>query len=368
MTAMRAVTHRFLPLLNPMLGGIYFGPPGWQLPEIAAVPMNALPAPLDRPTNRLELRTFLTQIDLDQTHPKIPALASQVESMGGQKVKKLIINGLSLIPESRIGAICARLDAEAIMTAVELIQRIFSAPPTLLVFDRSDRRDVRPLLRIVRGRCQPVGLTARYPAAHPTILARILGGCRVVDPLEEGIVSVDWLTCLLLGRALLQPVRCSHRPVQIFIAGYAPRVLWAQVGAPLRDVFAQVGIDPGAMQCIANGMLTGEELNLAVAPMDMTVETLALRPISHSEAAVDCIRCGWCVQSCPAAINPASLYATQCLHEGVALADPHDSLACIDCGLCTYICPSRLPLSASIQEMRNRIEFNLVSAVGDSSV
>ncbi len=351
-----------------MVGGIYFGPPGWKLPSISAVPMNALPAALVHPTNRLELRTFLTQIDLDQTHPQIPALVSQVGNIGGQKVKKLIINGLSLIPESRMGAICARLDAEAIMTAVELIQRILSSPPTLLVFDRSDRRDVRPLLRIVRGRCQPVALTTRYPAAHPAILARILGGCRVVDPLEEGIVSVDWLTCLLLGRALLQPVRCSHRPVQIFIAGHAPRVLWAQIGVPLREVFALAGIDPGAMQCIGNGMLTGTELDLAAATMDMSIETLALRPIPPLETAVDCIRCGWCVQSCPAAINPASLYAAQCLHEGVALADARDSLACIDCGLCTYICPSRLPLSASIEEMRNRIEFNLVSAVGGSSI
>ncbi len=365
---MRSVTHKFLPLLNPMVGGIYFGPPGWKLPNIPAGPMKALPAPLERPTNRLELRSFLTQIDLHQTHPQVPSLVSQVATIGGQKIKKLIINGLSLTPESRLGAICAHLDAEAIMTAVELIQQIFSAPPTLLVFDRSDRLDVRPLLRIVRGRCQPVGLTTRYPAAHPTILARILGGCRVVDPLEEGIMSVDWLTCLLLGRALRQTASCSHRPVQIFIAGHAPRVLWAQIGAPLREIFAQAGVDPGALQCIANGMLTGAELDLDAAAMEMTIETLALRPIPQLETAVDCIRCGWCVQSCPAAINPASLYAAQCLHDGVALADPRDALACIDCGLCTYICPSRLPLSASIEEMRNRIEFNLVSAVGGSSI
>jgi len=365
---MRSVIHKFSPLLNPMVGGIYFGPPGWKLPVVLPVAMEALPKPLDRLGNLEDLRNRLKQIGLGQTHPQMSALVSQVETIGGQKIKKLIINGLALIPESRIAAICAQLGCEAIAAAIEVVQKVFSSPPTILVFDRSDRRDLRPLLRAVRSRCQLMALTTRYPAAHPAILARIASGCRAVDPIEEGILSIDLLTCLLLGKAMLEQVRPSHRPVQIFVTGQVPRVIWTAIGLPIREVFRQAGIDAGAMQCIANGLLAGKELDLSSASMEMDIETLALRPYPRTEVAVDCIRCGWCVQSCPTALNPAALYAAQCMHEGVALADPHDSLACIDCGLCSYICPSRLPLSTSIQEMRNRIEFNLVAAVGGSSL
>lgn len=365
---MQSITHRFLPLLNPMVGGIYFGPPGWKLSAIPPAPADKAPPSLERPTNRLEMLAYLNNIALPPTHPQIPALVAQLNAIGDRQISKLIISGLSLVPESRIGAICAQLDAEAIVAAIELIAQIFSSPPTLLVFDRSDRRDLRSLLRMARKRCRLLGLVTRYPAAHPAVLARTTSGCRAVDPVAEGIVSVDLLSCLLLGRALQNRARSSHRPVQIFTTGHVPRVIWAAIGAPVRDIFLQAGIDPGAMQCIANGMLAGRELNLSTALMQWDIETLALRPFPKLEVAVDCIRCGWCVQSCPTAINPAALYASQRLHEGVALADRRDSLACIDCGLCSYICPSRLPLSASIAEMRNEIEFNLVLAAGGSSI
>lgn len=351
-----------------MVGGVFFGPPGWQLPDLPPIQMDRHDRSVPRPSNRRELYDFLTAVDLRQTHPQIPSLASQVAAVGGRKIKKIVINALSLIPESRIGAICARIAPPEILAGINLIADIFSSPPMMLVYERSDRPHLRPVLKPAAARCRPLALVSRYPAAHPTILGRIVAGSRSVDPLDEGILSVDILTCLLLGKSLLHGTRCSHRPVQIFMTGISPRVVWAEIGSPARDVFLRAGIDPGAMQCIVNGMLSGYELDLAAATVDPAVETLALRLRPEPETPVDCIRCGWCVQTCPVAINPAALYAAQCLHDGVAQADPRDALACIDCGLCTYICPSRLPLAECLQDMRNRVEFNLVSVAGGSSV
>ncbi|MGC8560421.1 MAG: 4Fe-4S dicluster domain-containing protein [Phycisphaerae bacterium] len=365
---MRLLTAGFRPLLNPMIGGIYFGPPGWHLPEIPPVTMDQSRDPAPPPADRRQLCDYLAAADLGQTHPPFPSLADLTASVSGRKIKKIIISALSIIPESRIGAICAKINPAEIMAGIDLITGIFSSPTTVLAYERSDHREMRPLLKLARTRCRLLPLVSRYPAAHPAILARIVAGCRNADLLEDGILPVDLLTCLLLGRSLLHGTRCSHRPVQVFLSGVTPRVVWAKIGSPIQDVFSQAGIDPGAMQCIANGLLTGREIDPATAKMDGTLETLALRLRPEPEASVDCIRCGWCVQTCPVAINPAALYAAQCLHDGVAQADPREAMACIDCGLCTYICPSRLPLAACIEDMRNRIEFNLVSVAGDSSV
>ena len=351
-----------------MIGGIYFGPPGWHLPDIPTVTMDPRRDPPPHPADRRQLCDYLAAAGLSQTHPQFPSLANQTASVSGRKIKKIIISALSIIPESRIGAICAKINPAEILAGMDLMTTVFSSPTTVLAYERIDHRELRPLLKAARSRCRLLPLVSRYPAAHPAILARIITGCRSADPLEEGILTVDLLTCLLLGRSLLHGTLCSHRPVQIFMAGVSPRVVWAKIGSSVRDVFLQAGIDPGAMQCIANGLLTGREIDPATVKVDSALETLALRLRPEPESPVDCIRCGWCVQTCPVAINPAALYAAQCLNDGVAQANPRDAMACIDCGLCTYICPSRLPLAACIEDMRNRIEFNLVSVAGDSSV
>ena len=41
------------------------------------------------------------------------------------------------------------------------------------------------------------------------------------------------------------------------------------------------------------------------------------------------------------------------LHDAV-LADRYGIDSCIECGICSYVCPSKLPLLASIREMRRR--------------
>ena len=351
-----------------MIGGIYFGPPGWQLPEIPPVSMDQIPDPAPRPTNCRELCEYLAAVELGRTHPQLPSLADQTAAVGERQINEILISAVSLIPESRIGALAATINPAEIIEGIDLIAGIFSSPAIVFAYERSDHREMRPLLKVARNRCRLLPLVSRYPAAHPAILARIVAGCRSQDPLDEGILSVDLLTCLLLGRSLSHGTRCSHRPVQIFMAGVSPRVVWAKLGSPVREVFIHAGIDPGAMECIANGMLTGREIDPATAKVNSALETLALRPLPKPETSVDCIRCGWCVQTCPVAINPAALYAAECLHDGVAQADPRDALACIDCGLCTYICPSRLPLAGSIEEVRKRTEFNLISLAEGSSL
>ncbi len=345
-----------------MTGGMYFGPPGWALPACPLPPFTPLSAPLARPNNRLELRDFTTHIGLGQTHPWLPALADQIMALAERPARRLIITGLAMAPESRIGALCASVAAPAIVSGIDLIASALGHPPATLVTDRADRAAFRPLRRAARGRYRVRQIVARYPAAHPAILARLLFGCQAAEPISDSIVIIDILTCMAMGMAAEQAVRFSHRPVQIFIAGIPPRVIWSPIGARVHDVFVQAGIDPGRMECIANGMMAGSAVDMGTAAIHGATETLSLRSFPAAELQVDCIRCAWCVQSCPTSINPAALFAASAMVDCVGVGDPKSALACIGCGLCTYVCPSRIPLAAVIQELRSRVEFNVVGA------
>ncbi|MDQ7010544.1 MAG: 4Fe-4S dicluster domain-containing protein, partial [Mariprofundaceae bacterium] len=56
-----------------------------------------------------------------------------------------------------------------------------------------------------------------------------------------------------------------------------------------------------------------------------------------------CIRCGHCVEVCPAGLVPNEL-ARFCKHDQFDKAQDYQLFDCIECGCCSYVCPSNIPL------------------------
>ena len=90
-----------------------------------------------------------------------------------------------------------------------------------------------------------------------------------------------------------------------------------------------------------DAVLAGGELTLHVLP-----ERAAVVPDP-------CIRCGWCVHTCPTSVQPAGLLEAAQLGDR-DLAEHYGLGACIECGICNYVCPSRLPLLEGIRTLRRR--------------
>ena len=67
-----------------------------------------------------------------------------------------------------------------------------------------------------------------------------------------------------------------------------------------------------------------------------------------------CIRCGRCVESCPALLEPITIYNAL----GVKDVDKIINLEvnrCIECGICSYVCPSKIPLTESMVKAKKLI-------------
>ncbi|SUP67003.1 electron transport complex protein RnfC [Yersinia enterocolitica] len=62
-----------------------------------------------------------------------------------------------------------------------------------------------------------------------------------------------------------------------------------------------------------------------------------------SEPEQSCIRCGLCVDACPAGLLPQQLYWFS-RGEEHEKARNHNIFDCIECGACAYVCPSNIPL------------------------
>ncbi|HSU66844.1 MAG TPA: 4Fe-4S dicluster domain-containing protein [Tepidisphaeraceae bacterium] len=193
-----------------------------------------------------------------------------------------------------------------------------------------------------------------YPVAHPSLLIRRITGRRLKPgrlPIEAGVILLDAPAALALGRRLLHGEPMLRVPFGVYdLVGGKHHLLWAPVGATVEHALHFVGISSTSCELRAGHMLRDvpASRDAILAGGELTLFASEPHPAPDAEA---CLRCGWCVEACPAGIHPAGLLDAAQQHDP-QLAQHHGIQSCIECGICSYVCPSRLPLMQSIRHMR----------------
>ena len=135
----------------------------------------------------------------------------------------------------------------------------------------------------------------------------------------------------------------------------------ADLGQGLRAVVPEAvaklddaGLAKDALAIVENSTLIGKAVEPAKVKIDPTNRAfIAIRHLPCRQECC-CIRCGRCIDNCPAQIDPVVLH-------GLAKGKQWDKAKkygvswCFECGICSYVCPSRLPLQESILEIKRKL-------------
>ncbi len=206
-----------------------------------------------------------------------------------------------------------------------------------------------------------VGLKTKYPQGAEKQLIYSCTKREVPSgglPMAAGVVVNNVGTAAAISKAIKTGMPLIERICTITGKGVKePKNLLIKVGTSFKEIIEQCGGYNGITgKLIMGGPMMGLAQYTDEIPSVKTTSGILI--LTPEEARLpepkNCIKCGKCVEICPAFIQPLyiSAYSLNNMHE---TAEKYNALDCIECGSCSFICPSKRPLLQSIRISKREI-------------
>jgi len=165
-------------------------------------------------------------------------------------------------------------------------------------------------------------------------------------------------TAYTVQRAIAHGESVIARVVTVTGHVQRPRNINALLGTRFADLVAQCGgYRDGVQRLIMGGPMMGFALHSDDVPVTKASNCIlaaSAEQLTPEQPVMPCIRCGACVDACPANLLPQQLYWFARAKE-FDKAREHHLFGCIECGCCSYVCPSHIPLVQYYRYAKNEI-------------
>ncbi|HEY7117195.1 MAG TPA: 4Fe-4S dicluster domain-containing protein [Tepidisphaeraceae bacterium] len=286
-----------------------------------------------------------------------PDLLGQLHQVLRRPIDTLVCNLVDHDPMLRLQAAVAARFGPVLIEGVALLARLTSARNVWIAVEAGAApKWWLPLRRELRkASIDVVPLLADYPQADPSLLTYTLLRRRLRPgrlPVEKGVMILDAVSAIAIGRAAARAQPMLQTPVAVRDHLRArSHLLVTPVGTSVRHVLEQLRLPHEGVTILRGDVLRDQPVSpdAVIAGGELTLHVL---PAAAPAIPDPCIRCGWCVQTCPTQVQPAGLLeAAQ--RADADMAEHYGLDACIECGICAYMCPSHLPLLQGVRSLKH---------------
>ncbi len=275
------------------------------------------------------------------------------------KVNTLIINGAECEPYITCDDRLMREKSTQIISGINILLHLLNANNCLIGIE-----DNKPeAINAMRLACadetniEVISIPTIYPSGGEKQLIKILTGKEVPSgglPLDLGLLGQNIATVYSIYQAVIEGEPLISRIITVTGNGILhPQNFEVLIGTSFAHLAEQAGgTNKMADHLIMGGPMMGFALkddNIPVVKATncaLFTSSTALResnPAFSSQAIMPCIRCGKCMDVCPANLLPQQLY-WHIRAKDLEKAQDHNLRDCIECGCCNYVCPSHIPL------------------------
>jgi len=285
--------------------------------------------------------------------------ASKLAMAGGAPV--LLLNGVECEPYISCDDMLLRERADRVVAGGRLLLAALGARQCIIAVKTSMAAARVALYQAIQAAGDPrlalSVVTGKYPSGGERQLIELVLGREVPaggHPGDAGVACQNVGTAAAVADFFQRGQPLVSRIVTVTGGGVArPGNVEARIGTPVADLVALAGgyrdqplrlIMGGPMMGVA---LPSDELPITGATNCLIVATardLGDAAVAGATQEMPCIRCGECVEACPASLLPQELLAAARQGDRAGLAELGIS-ECIECGACDYVCPSHIPLT-----------------------
>ncbi len=271
-------------------------------------------------------------------------------------IDTLIFNGVECEPYLTADHRMMLEESERILQGVALLQYVFGAERVVIGIEANKPDAIAHLEKECSGTpVEVMPLEVKYPQGAEKQLISAVTGKEVPSgglPMDIGVAVHNVSTAAAVTDAVLYGQPLIERICTVTGPAIAqPKNLKIRIGTPLShlvDVCGGYIEEPGKI--ILGGPMMGfTQIGLDAPATRGTSGLLLLREEDVTKQPEGpCIRCARCVEGCPMNLLPTTIaaYARRDLLEET---EEYRALDCIECGCCSYSCPAAIPLVQAIR-------------------
>jgi len=267
-------------------------------------------------------------------------------------IDELIINAAECEPYITCDDMLMRERALDVIKGVQIMQHALQAKRCIIGIEDNKQEAYLALQQAQKASNAITIEVTLIPTIYPTggekQLIKVLTGKESPSqglPLDIGIVCQNVGTAVAISEALIDGKPLISRIITVTGNGIKqPGNHDVLIGTPINELIEYSGgYDTNVQQLIMGGPMMGFNLLSDQVPVIKTTNCLLALNENNSSPAMPCIRCGACMDVCPAKLLPQQLYWNAYAKDFDKIQD-YNLFDCIECGCCTYVCPSQIPL------------------------
>ncbi len=270
----------------------------------------------------------------------------------------IIVNVVECEPYITADYTLAKLKTEEILEAVDAIMEINNMEKGIIAV-KNNNTDLIKCFEEYLGTYPNISLkTVRniYPMGwEKWLIKETLGVEYNKYPGEKGIVVNNISTIYAIYQALKKNTPISRRIITITGENIKnPQNIIVKLGTSLRSIIKELGGYKGVknLKFIAGGPMMGNSLSSDDLIVTKNLNCVLVIKDDGLNNEIPCIRCGRCVDICPAKISPVLIRDR--VNNFEALKNLHPE-KCIECGLCSYVCPSKINVREYVKQAKKEI-------------
>lgn len=271
-----------------------------------------------------------------------------------KKKQILIVNAVESEPYMMADATLASMKCEEILETIDAILEINHMQKAIIAINKNNIR-LKEIFDNFIGTYLKIELkvvsNAYTMGWEKALIKETTGKEYDKFPIEQGIIVNNIATIYAIYEALKYRKPLIERIVTFSGEGLEhPKNILVKVGTPLKEIMDVLGLSKDAI-LVSGGPMMG-----VLVDDDMMIsrhQSCILGLNFQKEQASTCIKCGKCVEVCPAKLTPVMIMKYCKNKEKLVGLNPNK---CIECGLCSYICPVNLPVREFVKDAKETVK------------